>query len=128
MTADGIDFVQFKDQAIFDGDEVLTQAGKPFSVFTPYKNAWLKRLTAADCAVWPCSGQLAGSELAGVPTLADIGFEATDLAELGIQPGMAGARTLWEEFRQSRITRYGALRDFPAVKGVSYLSSFLGTS
>ena len=125
LTADGIDFVQFKDQAIFDGDEVLTQAGKPFSVFTPYKNAWLKRLTAADCAVWPCAGQLARSELAGVPTLADIGFEATDLAELGIQPGMAGARTLWEEFRQSRITRYGALRDFPAVKGVSYLSVHL---
>jgi len=125
LRADGIEFHAFKDQAVFDGNEVLTQAGKAFSVFTPYKNAWLKRLTAADCAEWPCHGQLAGSALAGVPTLSDIGFEATDLDALGIQPGMSGARALWDEFRQARIERYGALRDFPAVKGVSYLSVHL---
>ncbi len=125
LEADGIEFHTFKDQAIFDGDEVLTQAGKPFSVFTPYKNAWLKRLTVADSAVWPCTGQLASSDLSSVPTLTEIGFETTDLAEVGIQPGMAGARALWDEFRDGRITRYGALRDFPAVKGVSYLSVHL---
>jgi deoxyribodipyrimidine photo-lyase len=125
LEAAGIRFHGLKDQAIFDGDEVLTQAGKPFSVFTPYKNAWLKRLTAADCAACTCSGQLAGSELAGVPSLADIGFESTDLAELGIQPGMSGAAALCEDFAAGRIKRYGALRDFPAVKGVSYLSVHL---
>ena len=41
----------FKDQVIFEQDEVLTQAGGPFSVFTPYKNAWLKRLAAHPEAV-----------------------------------------------------------------------------
>jgi len=121
----GIGFQLFKDQAIFDGDEVLTLAGKPFSVFTPYKNAWLKRLTAADYATWPCEGQLAPSPLAGVPDLAAIGFAATDLEALNIQPGMSGARGLWDEFRAGRIRRYGALRDFPAIKGVSYLSVHL---
>ena len=35
LQALGIAFHTRKDQAIFDGDEVLTQAGKPFSVFTP---------------------------------------------------------------------------------------------
>ena len=55
LQADGIAFHSFKDQATFDGDEVLTQAGKAFSVFTPYKNAWLKRLTAVDYATWPCN-------------------------------------------------------------------------
>ena len=40
----------------------------------------------------------------------------------GIQPGMSGARVLWDEFSAGRIQRYGALRDFPALKGVSYLS------
>lgn len=121
----GIAFQHFKDQAIFDGDEVLTQTGKPYSVFTPYKNAWLRRLTAADCARFPCTGQFAGSELAGVPSLADIGFVPTDLIELGIQPGMSGADTLWQTFSAGRIERYAALRDFPAVKGVSYLSVHL---
>jgi len=125
LRGDGVDFHDFKDQAIFDGNEVLTQAGNPFSVFTPYKNAWLKRLTVADCAEWPCRGQLAGGESAGVPTLVELGFTPTDLDELGIRPGMSGARALWDDFRQERIERYGALRDFPAVKGVSYLSVHL---
>jgi len=125
LAGSGIAFHAFKDQAIFDGDEVLTQAGKPFSVFTPYKNAWLKRLTAADCAHYPCRGQLAGCELAGVPELAELGFVPTKLAEIGIQPGMSGARTLWDEFRAGRIGRYAALRDYPAVRGVSYLSVHL---
>ncbi|HQU78276.1 MAG TPA: deoxyribodipyrimidine photo-lyase [Azonexus sp.] len=125
LKAAGIVFHACKDQAIFDGDEVLTQAGKPFSVFTPYKNAWLKRLTAADSAKWPCNGSFSGGELAGVPALDDIGFVATNLAELNISPGMSGARQLWDEFRRGRITRYGALRDFPAIKGVSYLSVHL---
>jgi deoxyribodipyrimidine photo-lyase len=46
--AQGIAFESFKDQVIFDGTEVLTQAGRPYTVFTPYKNAWLKRLTDDD--------------------------------------------------------------------------------
>jgi deoxyribodipyrimidine photo-lyase len=29
---------------IFEKDEVLTLAGKPYGVFTPYKNMWLKTL------------------------------------------------------------------------------------
>jgi len=121
----GISFQGCKDQAIFECDEVLTQAGKAFSVFTPYKNAWLKRLTTADYARFDCSGVFAGSALTGVPSLTEIGFEATDLQEVGIQPGMSGARALWDEFRAGRIKRYGALRDFPAIKGVSYLSVHL---
>ncbi|NTV68902.1 MAG: deoxyribodipyrimidine photo-lyase [Azonexaceae bacterium] len=125
LRAADIEFLALKDQAIFDGNEVLTQAGTPFSVFTPYKNAWIKRLTAADCAEWPCHGRLVGNGSAGVPSLAEIGFAASDLDAVGIRPGMSGARALWDEFRQGRIERYGALRDFPAIKGVSYLSVHL---
>jgi deoxyribodipyrimidine photo-lyase len=125
LNRENIAFHDLKDQVIFDRDEVLTQGGKVFSVFTPYKNAWLKRLTATDSASWPCNGLLCGSELASVPSLADIGFVSTNLAELNIKPGMSGARALWDEFRHGRITRYGALRDFPAIKGVSYLSVHL---
>ena len=125
LAAAGIDFQTFKDQVVFDGDEVLTQAGKPYTVFTPYRNAWRKRLTAADAAPCSADGRFAGEAGCGVPTLAGIGFEPTDLGELGIRPGMSGARALWDEFRAGRIGRYAALRDFPAVRGVSYLSVHL---
>ncbi|HEY8356735.1 MAG TPA: deoxyribodipyrimidine photo-lyase, partial [Ramlibacter sp.] len=33
-----------KDQVVFEREEVLTQAGKPYSVFTPYGRAWLAKL------------------------------------------------------------------------------------
>ncbi|MFZ2269389.1 MAG: deoxyribodipyrimidine photo-lyase [Azonexus sp.] len=122
----GISFQTFKDQAIFERDELLTQAGKPYTVFTPYKNAWLKHLTAADHGTHSCRGRLSASHLlTGVPELPSLGFAASDLLEVGIRPGMSGARTLWDEFRPGRLQRYGALRDFPAIKGVSYLSVHL---
>ena len=40
----GITFHAYKDRAIFERDEVQTQSGGAFSVFTPYKRAWLAKL------------------------------------------------------------------------------------
>jgi deoxyribodipyrimidine photo-lyase len=126
LAASGIAFHAFKDHVIFERDELLTQAGKPYTVFTPYKNAWLKRLSSADYGAYTGCGRLAASRQAtGVPELAMLGFAPTDLAEVGIRPGMSGARSLWEEFRTDRLALYGTLRDFPAIKGVSYLSVHL---
>ena len=39
-----------KDHVVFERDEVLTAAGSPYSVFTPYKAAWLKKVDAAALA------------------------------------------------------------------------------
>ncbi len=126
LIATGVAIHFCKDQVIFDGDEVLTQGGKPFSVYTPYKNAWLKRLTAIDCAPYTSSsGQLAETALARIPTLSEIGFIPTDLAALGIQPGLSGADKLWNEFRSSGIRHYRELRDFPAANASSRLSVHL---
>lgn len=124
----GCRWISCKDQVIFETDEVMTQDGRSFSVFTPYKRAWLKRLTPAALAAHPVSlaGRLAAVEpqLAGVPDLASIGFEPTDLDALGVRAGEDGAQRLLEDFA-SRIGRYQATRDFPAVKGPSYLSVHL---
>lgn len=126
LQVEGIAFESFKDQAILDGDEVLTQAGRPYTVFTPYKNAWLRRLTEDDWQPYEGRGGRLAVALAahGVPTLAEIGFTATDLRFLGIVPGMSGGRQLLADFL-GRIARYHQQRDFPALKGVSYLSVHL---
>jgi len=125
----------FKDQVIFAKDEVLSLAGKPFSVFTPYKNAWLKKLSLpsgelnldalAPLACKPAKGQLAMAPTAPpLPTLASMGFEECDLAALKIPTGMKGGATLLRDFIP-RMSRYKASRDYPAVKGPSYLSVHL---
>ena len=40
----GIVFNEYKDHVIFEGNELLNQSGKPYKVFTPYKNKWLVEL------------------------------------------------------------------------------------
>jgi hypothetical protein len=53
LEADGRRLLSFKDGVVFEKSEVLTLSGGLYSVFTPYKNAWLKRLAAQPDAVAP---------------------------------------------------------------------------
>ncbi|WP_334188812.1 cryptochrome/photolyase family protein [Noviherbaspirillum sp.] len=134
LQAAGRTLMAFKDQVIFETDEVLSLAGKPFSVFTPYKNAWLKRLHLAGddffLKAYPVESyctRLAEPppNLRGdMPALADMGFEKTNLGTLGMPTGMSGAEILLQDFA-SRVDKYHLSRDFPAVKGPSYLSVHL---
>ncbi len=127
----GIAFHTGKDQVVFERAEVLTASGTPYGVFTPYKNAWLKRLQSEGLPDYPVAS-LAGALAplppalkASVPSLADLGFEPTNLHQLRMPVGPAGARELLAEFLRDRIDRYDETRDFPAVKGPSYLSTHL---
>jgi len=36
----GASFHHFKDQVIFEKDEVIKDDGKPYTVYTPYANKW----------------------------------------------------------------------------------------
>ncbi len=116
----------FKDQVIFEKSEVVTAAGTPFSVFTPYKNAWLKRLYPGDVRAHS-AGFAALVPPAGLPlrpTLAQLGFKPTNLGELRLPLGENGAQELLDDF-VVRMDRYRDARDFPALRGPSYLSVHL---
>ena len=124
----GIVFHGFKDHVIFERREVLTQAGQPYGVFTPYKNAWLKQLDAFHLKSYPSqayAGHLAPvARPSPLPSLQDLGFQPTNLRQLKIPTGISGARALFEDFIE-RIDRYDDTRNFPAVKGPSYLGVHL---
>jgi deoxyribodipyrimidine photo-lyase len=121
-----------KDHVVFERSEVLTGSGSAYSVFTPYKNAWLKKLEpyfVKAYAVDRHAGSLAAvptpaAAPAGMPTLEQIGFQRTNLHTLKMPAGSAGAQTLLADF-SDRIDDYEATRNFPAVKGPSYLSTHL---
>jgi deoxyribodipyrimidine photo-lyase len=123
----GVAFVTCKDQVIFEKSEILTQDGRPFSVFTAYKNAWLKQLDGFFLKAYPVEkyfNRLVPSPSAKMPTLADLGFEPTNLLELKIAPGMAGADRLFADFKP-RMAHYHERRDSPSTRGPSYLSVHL---
>jgi deoxyribodipyrimidine photo-lyase len=122
-----IAFLTRKDQVIFEKDEILTKDGRPFSVFTPYRNAWQAKLKPFYLKAYPIEKyreRLAPVPTAGLPSLQTLGFEATNLVEIGILPGMSGARRMLEDFKV-HLADYHRLRDFPAVKGTSFLSVHL---
>jgi deoxyribodipyrimidine photo-lyase len=130
LQARGIAFTQVKDHVIFEERELLTQTGKPYGVFTPYLRAWLAKLGDAALPVHSLPAhcpQLAARPPAfasAVPSLQDIGFEPTNLKTLAIPTGMLGAAQLLHDFVE-RMDRYDETRNFPAVKGPSYLGVHL---
>ena len=126
LAASGRRLLGFKDQVVFEKSEVLTQTGKVYGVFTPYKNAWLKRLAAQPEAVapWmiePHAAALVPPAQARIPALAELGF---DDGPLPAPAGMSGASALFEDFLP-RLGDYGTARDFPAQNGTSQLSIHL---
>ena len=130
----GIMFHGHKDHVVFERREVLTQAGGVFGVFTPYKNAWLKQIREEHLKPWPVEalgaalaplpGPPGGEWNHPVPRLSDIDFEPTNLSAMALPTGASGAHRLFESFVE-RIDRYHEARDFPAIKGPSYLSVHL---
>lgn len=120
----------FKDHVIFERHELLTGNGRPFTVFTPYKNAWFKALTDFQLRAYPVEryadalAPCPADYPLGVPSLDELGFVRTNLRELKVRTGSRGARALFEDFL-TRIEHYHQARDFPAVKGPSYLSVHL---
>ncbi|SDK19638.1 deoxyribodipyrimidine photo-lyase type I [Methylophilus rhizosphaerae] len=117
----------FKDQVIFEQDEIVTQTGKPYSVFTPYKNAHLAKLNAFYLEAYPVKKYLrALAKINPEPMLEleMLGFYRTNLHALRLPTGMAGAQKLLTDFLD-RIDDYQEARNYPAVKGVSYLSVHL---
>ncbi len=102
----------FKDQVIFEKDEVLKDDGTPYTVFTPFKRKWLQRLHEKGL---PEVSDFKPSNLyqhsTQLPSLSEIGFEASSI----IVP----------TYHLERVTDYENTRDFPAIKGTSHLSTHL---
>jgi deoxyribodipyrimidine photo-lyase len=122
----GIAFSLVKDQVIFAKDEVLSQKKTPLTVFTPYKNAWIKTLNPFYLSSYPVASYYhrlwqPNLNVEEVSSLEQIGFATQSLL---VKAGETGATLAWQDFI-ARMDGYKDYRDFPAIKGVSYLSVHL---
>ncbi|UXR63362.1 DNA photolyase family protein [Bdellovibrio bacteriovorus] len=113
-----IEFKTFKDQTLFEKDEILTDSGKPYTIFTPYKNKVLKKLNDFYLKSYPNdlyeSSYLKISKAEAMPTIKDLGFIRTNLEFPSL------------ELSTRMLKNYAKERDFPAkVKGTSHLGLHL---
>jgi len=102
----------FKDQVIYEKNEVVKKDGKPYTVYTPYKKRWLQQFRAD--APRPL-------ESSRFESLVKSDHPFPDLSEFGFQPSSIRAR----DYDLSGLDRYADTRDFPGEDSTSYLGPHL---
>jgi len=112
----GIPFHTFKDQVIFEKQEIVKADGSPYTVFTPYKNKWMAQLQAFPISTYP-SESLKANFLSipsmPFPTLEKMGF----IPNQDTVPG--------DNIPVEIIQKYAEQRDFPGISGTTRLSVHL---
>lgn len=112
----GAGFYSFKDQVIFEKEEVLKDDGKPYTVFTPYSKKWKATLQPFHVKAYPTEKYFKNffkqNEIL-LPSLQEIGFIKTET----VFPAKA--------LNEAIISKYKEQRDYPAIKGTTQLSVHL---
>lgn len=112
LKAKNISVNSFKDQVIFEENEVLKPDGGPYTVFTPYKNRWLETLKETGLPeIHKANWQQLEKRESDFPTLDDIGFNPSSITV--------------KDFDLGHLDQYSKTRDLPAADGTSHLSVHL---
>ena len=107
-----IDFCTYKDQVIFEKSEVVKKDGKPYTVFTPYKNKWLQCFEVErDLHEYGVSFDHFEKCSFQFPALEIIGFKKSSIE---VKP-----------YDLSAIVEYDLVRDYPYKDKTSYVSPYL---
>lgn len=112
----GAAFYTHKDQCIFEKSEVLSGAGTPYTVFTPYSRKWKEKVKEFYLRSYPTEAYFDAflqTKPLEIPSLESMGFEATG------QPFPA------KSVRNELIEHYKERRDIPSIPGTSRLSVHL---
>jgi deoxyribodipyrimidine photo-lyase len=111
----GIEFKTYKDQVIFEKAEVVKDDGKPYTVYTPYKNKWYQKLKPFYVKAYPTEKyckNLLKFESHAIPSLEEMGFVKSKI-------------TYPEKEYDKVIADYAKNRDYPAITGTSHVGLHL---
>ena len=104
----------YKDQVIFEKEEIVKSDGLPYTVYTPFKNKWLEKYRiiapVLEYDAVPYFSSFLSSNFA-FPSIEDIGFEPS---QIKVKP-----------HNLKLVANYHETRDFPALDSTSYLSPHL---
>ncbi len=106
----------YKDQVIFEKEEVMKEDGTPYSVYSPYSRKWLAKLN--DFYLKPYeidkyTGQFFKHEPQQIPSLGSMGFNHVD------KPFPS------KELHEEIVSKYGDERNFPGKNSTSKLGVHL---
>lgn len=108
----GIEFLSFKDQVIFEEGEILKKDQSPYTVFTPYSKKWLKKLE---------EGEFLQVKESNWDNLAKVNYNIGSLESYGFLASEIRVKDINLEHAQ----HYNEIRDYPALDATTYLSPHL---
>lgn len=109
-------FITFKDQVIFEKEEIVKDDGKPYTVFTPYSRKWktvMNSFYVKSYLTEKYFNNFYSQDALSIPSLTSMGFKEGHK----IFP----SKTLQDDL----IAKYREKRNFPAVAGTSKLGVHL---
>nr|WP_199076049.1 deoxyribodipyrimidine photo-lyase [Pedobacter sp. ASV19] len=115
LSSEEISFNTYKDQVIFEKDEVVKDDKKPYTVFTPYFRQWLKKLDDFYLKAYPTQqyfSNLLKTEPCTLPSLEELGFSPTAISFPS------------KDF-SSKLQEYEQRRDFPADDATTHIGLHL---
>ena len=116
LKANNISFHTYKDQVIFEKDEIVKDDGKPYTIFTPYSRRWRAALTDRYLSSYSNKKYFSNffkQEQKKIPSLEEMDFSA------------AGQQFPSNKLKKPIIKDYKEQRDYPAIEGTSRLSVHL---
>ena len=112
----GASVYTFKDQVIFEKEEVVKDDGKPYTVFTPYSRKWKAKLNAFYLKSYPTQEYYFNFYKQApqlIPSLEQMGFHKTAMPFPS------------SKAKDEMITKYTEQRNFPSIEGTSKLGVHL---
>jgi len=112
----GIGFYSYKDQVIFEKNEIVKEDGTPYTVFTPYSKTWKLALNDFYLKPYPTekyADKYFKTEALPILSLKQLGFAASEINFPS------------REFEAQKLMNYDKTRDLPALNGTSKLSVHL---
>ena len=116
LASKNVEFLSFKDQVIFEKDEVVKDDGSPYTVFTPYSRKWKSLLKPVDLQSYnidELKDNFFKQSQLPVPSLEELGFEKTNIDFPPATP------------EQELVKHYAQDRNFPGKDGTSRLGVHL---
>lgn len=146
----GIPLHNFKDQVIFEKDQILKNDGTPYSIYTPYSRKWIEKLESSpaeylrEYKTEPLIGKLLGEQQFNESIRSNsnpghtnnkprhtnnnpthsIRTSLPTIEEIGFAPAQLNIQLSYS-IPQHIIENYSQTRNFPAIEGTSGISPHL---
>lgn len=114
LASKNIDFYAYKDQVMFQGDEILKSDQTPYKVYTPYAKVWRSKLEENALQDWSIPLKeayfVARQEAFKIPTLEQLGYREAEDSHFESPV-----------FDTTSIQEYTQNRDYPALDATTRL-------